>query len=154
MKKNLALIFLLLFAVFCFTAVFADELIKNTINYENDYYTFTLDNDLKTLEYSLQGYYVYMPDTLIGTSVTKYWTCAGPSGAIVVYRIESNTFPYVLINYRTGRVEKTGYLLIPNYEVSDVKLIPTKDGAKATVYFETGGDKSFDLQFSSGTIHI
>lgn len=154
MKKNLTLVLIVVFIFLSLTVVFANKLIKTTANYENDYYTFTFDNDLKTLSYSLRGYYVYAPNMLIGTSVTKYWTAAGPGGAVVVYRIESNTFPYVMINYRTGQVEQTGYLLIPDYEVSDAKIVPTKDGAKVTVYFEKGGDKTFDLQFKEGTIHI
>lgn len=154
MKKNIAVLLLIGFLV-CMSAItFANELMKTTVNYENDYYTFTLNNDLQTLDYSLRGYYVYMPTMLIGTNVSKYWAAAGPSGAVVVYKVEPNNFPYVLINYRTGKIEQTGYLYVDKYDVGDVKVMPTKEGAKVTVYYKTGGDKSFDLKFMDETIHI
>ncbi|MFH1453604.1 MAG: hypothetical protein ABIH00_06460 [Armatimonadota bacterium] len=147
MKKTIIIMTAIILSVCMMYAAYSDELLTKTINCGDDFYTFTFDNDLKTLQYSLNGFYAYKTNTLIGTNVSKYWAAAGPEGAVLVYKVEPNSFPYVLIDHKTGNIVKTGYLYVDKYDVKDVKVIPTQTGAKITVYYVTGGDKSFELNF-------
>lgn len=154
MKKTIITLLLItaLFVVILPSSAY--ELFTKSVAYENDNYTFIFNNDLKTLEYNLKGFYVYMPNTLVAANVSRYWAAAGPTGAVLVYKIEPNTFPYALISNKTGKVEKKGYLYVDKYDVKDLKLVPTKDGAKATVYYVEGGDKSFDLKFNDQLFNL
>lgn len=154
MKKLLGLIILVAFIFSMATIVSADELITKTVNYKDNYYTFTFNNDLKTLDVSIKGFFANVPQLQLGNNVSKFWPVAGPSGAVVVWKVEPNSFLYAMIHYRTGTIDSKGYLFVDKYDVKDVKVEPTKYGALVTVYYVTGGDKKFNLKFKNTDVQL
>lgn len=147
--RKITLILLAAFIVLSFTSLaMADKEndIVKTCKYKDNTYIFKLSDDLKTLDFTLKGWYANILDKQIGTSVLDFWPVACPYGAVVVWKLDGNNYPYCLITYK-GEIDSQGYLYVDKYPVGSVSIKALDNGARATVFYETGGSKDFDLTF-------
>ncbi|MBI2252193.1 MAG: hypothetical protein HYU63_05580 [Armatimonadetes bacterium] len=145
MKKNILLIPLFLLLILSFIKnVSAQEL---TVNYKDTYYTFKLDDDIKHLSLKIKSSYPVVDYLDLGVNVEKFWAAATPKGAVVVWKVSPNSFPYRLIELRSGKISASDYLYVDKYDVKYLSIQAKNYGAIITVYYETGGEKSFILKF-------